>query len=194
MDKELEKKSLPFYLPHELKKMGFKKIGKTVVISRKASIHNPEKIIIGSNVLIDDYSILSAHDEIILGNYIHINSFSALYARSRIVMEDFSGLSSYVALYTESDDYSGGSLTNPTVPKKYKPNLHTGPITLKKHVIVGTHSAILPNVTVEIGTAIGSYSLVKEDCEPWSIYVGCPARRIHERKQDLLEYEEDLLK
>ena len=173
--------------------MGFKRLGSPVYVSRKASIRRPEMISIGSNVLIDDFSILSAYDEIILGDHVHINCFSALYATSKIVMEDFSGLASYVALYTESDDYSGASLTNPTVPREYKPNWHTGPITLRKHVIVGTHSSILPDVIVGTGTAIGGYSLVKDHCDPWSIYTGCPARKRGERKKDILEVEARLL-
>ena len=132
MEKEHKEKSLPFYLPFELRKMGFKSLGKTIVISRKCSIHHPERISIGNNVRIDDFCVLSANEEIILGNYIHLNCYSALYATSKIVMEDFSGLSSYVALYTESDDYSGESLTNPTVPKEYRPKLYAGPIIMMK--------------------------------------------------------------
>jgi galactoside O-acetyltransferase len=193
MEEEHEGSLLPFLLPHELRKMGFKSIGKQVFISRKSSIHHPERISIGSNVRIDDFCVLSANAEIALGSYIHLNCYSALYATSRIIMEDFSGLSSYVALYTESDDYSGESLTNPTVPREYKPRLQEGPIVLRKHTIVGTHSCILPNVVIETGTAIGAHSLVKEYCDPWSVYVGCPARKIGERKKDILRLETKLL-
>lgn len=183
----------PFFLPSELRKIGFKKIGKRVYISRKSALHRPERISLGSNVRIDDFSVLSADEEIILGSFIHINCHAALYAASQIIMEDFSGLSSYTALYTQSDDYSGLSLTNPTVPKEFKPNMIEGPIVLKRHVIVGTHSTILPNVTVETGAAIGAYSLVKEDCHPWSIYAGCPARKIGSRSRKLLELEMKML-
>ncbi len=193
MEKEHEGRLLPFFLPHELRKMGFKSLGKRVFISRKCSIHHPERISIGSNVRIDDFCVLSANEEIVLGSYIHLSCYSALYASSRIIMEDFSGLSSYVSLYTESDDYSGESLTNPTVPKEYKPKLHAGPIVLRRHTIVGTHSCILPNVVIEIGTAIGAHSLVKGNCDPWSIYVGCPARKTGERKKDILRLETKLL-
>jgi galactoside O-acetyltransferase len=193
MEKEHEGKLLSFFLPYELRRMGFKRLGKSVLISRKSSIHHPERISIGNHVRIDDFCVLSANEEIVLGSYIHLNCYSALYAASRIIMEDFSGLSSYVCLYTESDDYSGESLTNPTVPQVYKPNLHRGSIILKRHTIVGTHSSILPNVIIETGTAIGAHSLVKGNCDPWSIYVGCPARKIGERKKDILRLETNLL-
>ena len=48
-----------FYSKEELKEIGFKKYGENVLISRKTSIYNPEKIIIGNNVRIDDFCILS---------------------------------------------------------------------------------------------------------------------------------------
>ena len=47
-----------------------------------------------------------------IGDYVHIGCFSALFAGSGITLEDFSGLSARVTLYSESDDYSGASLTN----------------------------------------------------------------------------------
>ena len=66
-----------FYEKNELERLGIKKIGKNVLISRKASIYNPEEILIGNNVRIDDFCILSG--KIKLGSNIHISSFCALY-------------------------------------------------------------------------------------------------------------------
>ncbi len=48
-----------FYSRDELKKIGLKKYGENVFLSKKASIYNPEKIEIGNNVRIDDFCILS---------------------------------------------------------------------------------------------------------------------------------------
>ena len=42
----------------ELKKMNFKKIGKNILISDKASIITPSKIEIDDNTRIDDFSLL----------------------------------------------------------------------------------------------------------------------------------------
>jgi acetyltransferase-like isoleucine patch superfamily enzyme len=36
-------------------------------------------------------------------------------------------------------------------------------------------------------------SLITGDLEPWGVYVGIPAKRIKERKKDLLELEKQLL-
>jgi galactoside O-acetyltransferase len=60
---------------------------------------------------------------------------------------------------------------------------------LGRHVIVGSGSVILPGVTLEDGVAVGALSLVTKDCEAFGVYAGNPARRIKERKRDLLELE-----
>ena len=59
-----------FYSDEELKKIRFKSLGENVLISKKASIYSPEKIIIGNNVRIDDFCILSGNIQI--GNHVHI--------------------------------------------------------------------------------------------------------------------------
>ena len=68
-----------FFNEEELNKMGFKSIGKNVLISKKASIYSPEKIKIGDHVRIDDFTILSGN--ITIGNYVHISAYVALYGR-----------------------------------------------------------------------------------------------------------------
>jgi len=187
---------LPFYMPNELRNMHFKSIGKNIAIKRNVCFYHPEHITIGNNVRIDDFCVLSAEGasgEINIGNFVHINSFSALYGKYKITMEDFCGLSSHVILFTESDDYSGRSLTNPTVPEKFKPGLEKGGILLRRHVIAGAGTVVLPNVIIGEGAAIGAFSLVKYDVDAWSVYVGCPARKKGVRKKDLLELETQFL-
>ena len=44
-----------------------------------------------------------------------------------------------------------------------------------------------------LGTAIGSMSFVKKSTEAWGIYAGIPARKIKERKKDILELEKNFL-
>jgi len=66
-------------------------------------------------------------------------------------------------------------------------------IRIKKHAIVGAEAVILPEVTVGEGAVIGANSLVKKDCEPWTIYVGSPARAVKSRpKERILALEAQL--
>ena len=59
-----------FLSKDELTKIGFKKIGKNVFLSRKASIYGPENMEIGNNVRIDDFWLLNR--EISSSKYMHI--------------------------------------------------------------------------------------------------------------------------
>ena len=104
-------------------------------------------------------------------------------------MSDFCNISSRVAIYSSNDDYSGATMTNPTVPSVYTGVTHTD-VFLGKHVILGSGSVILPGVTMEEGVAVGALSLVQKRCEAFGVYAGNPARRIKERKRVLLELEQ----
>lgn len=179
-----------FYSEDELKQLGLKHIGKDVLISRKASIYGAGNIEIGNHVRIDDFCVLSG--KIKLHNYIHIAASVLLFGgTSGIELDDYSGISSRTAVYADSDDYSGSAMTNPTVPDQYR-NVCGGKVHLGKHVIIGTGSTILPDVTIGEGCSVGSMTLVASSLEPWGIYVGIPCRKIKERKKDLLKFEEKL--
>lgn len=189
---EQEEKQLENFLSkEELGKLGLKEYGEDVLIGRHVVLYSPEKLSLGSHVRIDDFTIISG--TVTLGDYIHISQFCGLYGGDEgIVMEDFSGLSSRCSLYAVSDDYTGASMTNPTVPARYKPYSISKPVRLEKHVIIGCNSVILPGVTVAEGTAVGSMSLCNKSTVAWSIYVGIPAGKKGERKRDILELEKKL--
>jgi galactoside O-acetyltransferase len=181
-----------FYSDEELRSVGFKSVGGHVLISRKASIYSPAAISIGDRVRIDDFCVLTGGSGLALGNFVHVACYCALFAGSGIEIGDFSGLSARVVIYSQSDDYSGNSLTNPTVPERYKPGLKKGPVVLGRHVIVGANATILPNVTLGDGAAVGAHSLVTKSCEAWWIYFGVPARKLRRRSKNLLRLEEKL--
>lgn len=176
-----------------VEQMGFASIGENVLISDRASFYNPSKISLGSNVRIDDFCVFSAGlGGISIGNYIHIAVYSLLIGAGKILLSDYCNISSRVSIYSSNDDYSGSTMTNPTLPSKYTGTTHAD-VVLGKHVIVGCGSVILPGITLEEGVAVGALSLVTKDCEAFGIYAGSPARRIKERKRDLLESEESFL-
>lgn len=181
-------------LPRDIvEKMGFASIGLNIQISEHAMFHGIHRISLGNNVRIDDFCVLSAGaGGIFIGNYVHIAIYSSLIGIGKILLSDFSGLSSRVSIYSSNDDYSGSTMTNPTLPKEYTGTVHADVI-LGKHVIVGSGSIILPGVTLEEGVAVGALSLVNKDCKAFGIYHGNPARRISERKKNLLELEKKFI-
>ncbi|MFA6238858.1 MAG: hypothetical protein WC635_16090 [Bacteriovorax sp.] len=184
-----------YYNENELRKAGFKAIGKNVKIAKNCTIVGLENISIGDNVRIDSYCSIVASGEgfLKIGSFVHIGGYCLLSAGSGIQMDDFSGLSQGVRIYSNSDDYTGKFLTNPTVPAKYT-GLSSGTVTLKRHVIIGSGTVILPKVTIEEGSSVGALSLVNRSLDPWGIYFGCPAKRLKERSMQLLELEAMLMK
>lgn len=182
-----------FMTREKIEEMGFLSVGKNPKLSDKASYYNCGNIALGDHVRIDDFSIISSGEGgIRIGSYIHIASHSLLQGAANITLQDYSGLSSRVSVYSSSDDYSGAAMTNPTVPAEFT-NVNSKAIMIGRHVIIGCGSIILPGVTLEEGVAIGALSKVSKDCQAFGIYSGTPAKRISERKRNLLALEASLL-
>lgn len=176
-----------FYSEEELKELGLKSYGKDVKISRHACFYGVEKISVGNNIRIDDFCILSGN--ITLGNNVHIAAYTALYGGSDgIIIEDFANLSSRICVYSTSDDYSGETMTNPTIPDEYK-NVHSAPVHIGRHVIIGSNAVVLPGVRIAEGSSFGSFSFINHDSDPWSINVGIPFKKIKNRSKNLLVLE-----
>ncbi len=183
---------MAYYTEEELQNLGLKYLGKNVKISDKASIYNHDQIEIGDNSRIDDFCVVSG--KIKIGKNVHIAPFCLIAGGEKgIVFEDFSGLAYQVQVFTQSDDYSGRTLTNPTISSEYKKETKKEVI-IKKHSIVGAGSIIMPGVILAEGTSVGAMSLIRKSTEEWSIYLGNPAKRIMSRKKDLLELEKEYLK
>lgn len=183
--------SSSFYSQEELSDLGFKSVGKNVLISKKASLYGCSNMVIGSNVRVDDFAILSG--KIVIGNHVHIAAYTSLFAGEYgIYLEDFTGISSHSTVYAVTDDYSGEALTNPTIPEEFR-KVTGGKVILQKHALIGAGSCILPAVTIGEGTSVGSMSLINRSLDGWGVYAGIPCKRIKERSKKVLELEEELL-
>ncbi len=180
-----------YYSEEELVYLGLKSYGKNVKISRHACFYGASNISVGDNIRIDDFCIFSGC--VTLGNNIHVAAYTALYGGTEgIVIEDFANISSRIGIYSKSDDYSGETMTNPTIPDEYK-NVHSAPVYIGRHVIIGSNSVILPGVVISEGSSFGSFSFINHNSEPWSINVGIPFRKIKDRSRKLLEIEKKYL-
>lgn len=172
--------------------MEFGFLGDDVKISSRAALYQTEKMSIASNSRIDDFCVLSGQIEI--GKNVHITTHCSLAASQEpIVISDFVGIAWGTTIFSSMDDFSGETLTNPTMPIEYRGVTH-GKVVLNRHVIIGANSVVFPNVEIAEGCAIGSMTLVTRSTEPWGVYVGVPARRLKDRSKKLLELEEDLRK
>ena len=176
--------------PEILKRL--RSVGRNVTVHRLARILYPENIEVGSNVIIDDFVFIGVKGTLRIGNNVHIAGFTSIVGHSDIIIEDFCGLSWGSRLFSSSDDYKGYALTNPSVPDEFRLVKHA-PIVLRRHVILGANTVVLPGVTVGEGTAVGANCVVHRDLPPWGIYAFHPLRRITTRRRELLERERDYL-
>jgi acetyltransferase-like isoleucine patch superfamily enzyme len=178
----------------ELRQFGIRAVGHNVRIAKHCTIIGLENVAIADDVRIDPYTTIIATNggSLTIGSNVHIGGYCHLSCGEGLRLGDFSGLSQGVRVYTRTDDYSGKSLTNPTVPPAYVRALG-GPVTIGRHAIIGAGTVVLPRLTIAEGCSVGAMSLVKEDLEAWGVYAGCPARRLKSRSQDLLDMEQNYL-
>lgn len=118
------------------------------------------------------YNWLVQHSEsLILGTKTDIGAFSYINALHGVTIEDFVQIGSHCALYTVS-----------TIDNK------KGPIHLKKNCRIGTHSVIMPGVTIGENSRIGAFSFVNENIPANVLAYGVPARIIRSLTADETEF------
>lgn len=183
---------MAYFTKEDLEVMGFKALGKNLKISEKASFYNPETIEIDDYSRIDDFCVVSG--KVSIGKYCHITPMCLVAGGSPgITLSDFCTLAYGVKVFAQSDDYSGSTMVNSLIPKAFK-NEYLAEVLLERQVVVGAGSVIFPGVTIKEGCSVGAVTLVNKSTQPWGIYAGNPARRIKERKKDLLQLEAQFLK
>lgn len=176
----------------QLEEMEFKSLGKNVKISDKASIYNADQIEIGDHSRIDDFCVLSG--KIKIGDFCHIATMCLIAGGDKgIYISAFCGLAYGVKVFSQSDDYSGEAMVSPLIPEKYT-KVRKDKVVLHRQVIIGAGSIVMPGVNIAEGCSVGAMSLIHKDTQPWGIYLGVPAKRVKERKKDLLVLEQKFLK
>jgi acetyltransferase-like isoleucine patch superfamily enzyme len=182
-----------FFNQKELKKIGFYKYGRNILISKNCVIINPQYITIGNNIRIDAFAVLTASKKkIIIGSNVHIGVSCYINGSYGFQIKNFSSISSGCRIFTSSDDYSGNFLFSPTVPKKYTKPLNKK-IIIEKFVNIGANSVILPGVKISEGSAIGALSLVTKSLKSWGIYFGIPVKKIGVREKKIINLSKKYL-
>lgn len=167
--------------------------GSDVYISNTAEIRRPELVRIGSHVAIDSffYCTTALH----LGDYVHVSPHVAVIGgkKTALHVEDFCFLSVGSKYICGSETFHGAGLIGPLIPEQYQDEQKLSPITLKRFSGALANSVILPGVIMAEGSVLGANSLLKENTEPWTVYVGNPARPIRLRsKNKAYEYAEKM--
>ena len=177
----------------ELAELGFGSIGKNVRISKTSTIYNRANVFIGDNVRIDNFCTLaiSGSAKLEIGSYVQISAYSFINGMADVILQDFVTFAPGVKIFSTSDDYSGRTMTNATLPAEYLGS-ESKKVVLEEHVIIGVESSIMPGVTLQKGTAVAGHSFVNRDSKAFTMIGGVPAKFIKERKKDLLNLEQKL--
>lgn len=165
-------------------------VGEDVIVDPKAIIKRPEYVKIGNHVAIDAGVIVST--QLYVGNYVHIAPYVVMIGsqKSKVVLEDFSFVASGTKIVAGSEDYTGKGLVGPTIPLEFR-ELNLTTVRFEKFSGCGVNCSIMPGITFGEGSILGANSLATKDLEPWTIYVGSPAKPIAKRdKEKIISYYE----
>ena len=102
-----------------------------------------------------------------LGYKTDIGAFTYINAKNGVVIEDFVQIGSHCSLYSVS-----------TIDNK------EGQITLKKNCKIGSHSVVMPGVTIGENTIIGAFSFVNKDLPDNVVAAGVPIKIIKKIEGD----------
>ena len=100
-----------------------------------------------------------------LGKETDIGAFTYINALHGVEIGDRVEIGSHCSIYSVS-----------TIDHK------TGKVVLKEDSRVGSHSTIMPGVTIGKGAVVGANAVVTRDVAPYSIVAGVPARPIGSRQ------------
>ena len=100
-------------------------------------------------------------DNLKLGNKTDIGAFTYINAKYGVIIEDDVQIGSHCSVYSVS-----------TIDST------SGEVRLKSNCKLGSHSTVLPGVTIGENSIIGAHSLVNSNIPPNVIAVGVPAKAI----------------
>jgi len=172
----------------EIERLGIECAGDDIRIHASVVIVAPHRLVLGNHIRVDPFCVFSAIGGISLGNHVHIGSHATLIGGGGIRVEDFAGISHGAQIFSVTDDFSGASLTGPTVSEDLRGVLQA-PIGLGRHAVIGAGAVVLPGSVLGEGAILGALSLLRAQIPAWEIWGGVPARHLRDRKRDLLALE-----
>jgi dTDP-4-amino-4,6-dideoxy-D-glucose acyltransferase len=157
-------------------------LGAETIIGKTVRIRKPGRCRIGAYSVIDDFSYISCG--ITVGRFTHVGAQAVMIGGdARITIGDFVNIAPGCRLIASSNDFLGGGLRGPAIPDEFAGTAITEDIVLGDHVLLGTDTVILPGCHLPEGVSTGAMTLITPavKLEPWTCYVGTPARPIRPR-------------
>lgn len=175
--------------------MEFAICGDDVYVASNVVWKRPHLAYLRSHIAIDDYFYCTT--KIFIENNVHIGPHVSVIGgeQSTLYVGQFCTISAGARIICKSDSFDGsGLVTVPDVPDEFKNKMLGGKVIMYNFSAVGTNAVLMPDVVLAEGVVIGANSLVtKSILEPWTIWVGSPARKLKDRpRKKMLQYAEEL--
>ena len=113
-------------------------------------------------------------DKLKLGYKTDIGAFTYINAENGVVIEDYVQIGSHCSIYSIS-----------TIDGK------RGEVVLKKNCRIGSHSLVMPSVTIGENSIIGAFSFVNKDIPDNVIAFGVPAKVFKKLKPEEIKKEKE---
>lgn len=111
---------------------------------------------------LNDYNWIVQHkNNLNLGYKTDIGAFTYINAKNGVIIEDHVQIGSHCSIYSIS-----------TIDNK------EGSVVFKKNCKVGSHSIVMPNVTIGENSIIGAFSFVNKDIPDNVLAFGVPVRTV----------------
>jgi dTDP-4-amino-4,6-dideoxy-D-glucose acyltransferase len=162
-----------------------KSCGENVYIGDKVDIRRPHLVSIGNHIAIDNGFYITTGAS--LGDHIHIAPYVTVIGGETgfLKMGHFTNISVGGKIICGSDSFMGdGLISAPGIPEEFRDELKIAPVIFENFVNTGANVTILPGVTLGEGSVIAACSLVTNNTEPWTIYLGSPAKPYKVRKKE----------
>ncbi|MGB7789233.1 acyltransferase [Methanoregula sp.] len=113
-------------------------------------------------------------DNLKLGYGSDIGAFTYINAKFGVTLEDFVQIGSHCSIYSVS-----------TIDNK------EGPVILRRNSRIGTHSTVMPNVTIGENTIVGAHSFVNRDIAKNVLAFGVPAKVVRSLSEEEIKKTEE---
>ncbi len=143
-------------------------------------IVHPENLWLGAHSTVDDFVFLNAGRLTRVGRYVHIACHASVIGGGELTIDDYAVVATGARLLTATDTFEGGARMSTHLPDEQR-SVVDGAITIGRDAFVGANAVVMPGVTIGEGAVAGAGAVVTRDLEPWTVYVGAPARPLGPR-------------
>ncbi len=115
-------------------------------------------------------------NNLILGKYVDIGACTYINAKNGVEIQDNVQIGSHCSIYSIS-----------TIDNK------EGKVTIKKGSAIGSHSVIMPGITIRENCILGAFSFVNKDIPPNVLAYGVPVKIIKKIEEWFYDLESSII-